>query len=239
MGEQRFSVEQMDSIMRLNNYLTEVNLTPIQLYKKIQKECSQIIKLYQKENRVFYRGVTSYPQWWKPKKVRIRSRIPKDTPKGTHLWLNDYFKKRFGWPGRNGVLATPRRYTANYYAGGNDENVYVFCPVNRYKFIYNPEISDLYDTLPQELKRPNPNLEIKLDTPEEAEKVYSDISGTNVDYFNKRMKKYTDKNLKNALTMGVEVMFNTKQYYLLPIKNGEYKGYPFDIDDILGFEPIQ
>ncbi len=228
--------------MRLNTYLIEKkkeNLTPIQLYNKIQKECSQIITLYKKEQRVFYRGVKSYQQWWKPKKVRIRSRIPKDTPIGTHQWLNDYFKKRFGWPARNGVLATPRRYTATYYADDNKDNVYVFCPVNRYKFIYNPDVTDLYDTIPQDLKHPNPNLGVKLDTAEEADKVYREISGPNVDFFNKIMKKYTDKNLGRAITAGREVMFNAKQYYLLPIQNGDYKGYPFDIDDILGFEPIQ
>jgi hypothetical protein len=227
--------------MRLNTYLTEAKkdpTTPYQLIKKIQKECSQIIRLYQKKERVFYRGITSYRQWWKPRKARIRSRKPKDTPMGTHLWLNDFFKKKFGWEARNGVLATPNEWTALYYAHDNNDLVMVFLPVNRYKFVYSPKVKDLYDTLPPELKYENPNLGTKLQTHDDAENAYATSSSSEIEFFTDDMHTYTDKNLGNAFNSGSEVMFKPKAYYLIPIVD-EYKGYPFEAEDILGFQPLR
>jgi len=223
--------------MRLNKYLTEAKAPDTdQFYEKVKKECSQILRIYQSTGRVFYRGVKSYQQWWKPKKVRIRSRIPKDTPKVTHDWLNGEFIKKFGWPGRNGVMAHPRKYTAEYYANSNMENVYIFMPVNRYKFIYSPDIADLYDALPGALK----HWGHRDETSEELKEVLDELEDTtDWAYFKEGFDKYTDKNLKIALTKIVEVMFNPKQYYLLPAKwSDEHGERPFDLEKVLGFTPM-
>lgn len=107
--------------------------------KVLEQECSQIIEEYRKCGRILYRGTKKSIKDWKFITPR-KNREPKDTPKEMHKILDDAFQKRFGWKARSeGVFAlSDSMYVSEY---GRE---YFFFPKDGYKYIWHPQIQDLY-----------------------------------------------------------------------------------------------
>ena len=106
--------------------------------KDIVAECSDILKVYSDTGRVFFRGLRKSNNYGY---VTPRNdRKPMDTPKEIHEIFDEVFKKKFGWRARSeGVFVTSSKITSNYYG-----EPAVFYPVNGWKFIWSPNINDLY-----------------------------------------------------------------------------------------------
>lgn len=186
---------------------------------KIKKECSQILKVYKSMRKVAMRGIKRGQADYDilVKKGRVgKGRIPKDTPKNVHRWLNDMFKDKFGWPVRDGVPTT-----ALFEQAGNYGDRYVFYPANGYKFVYSVRISDLFDRIPHNIRfgplRTAQPGEIDSYVRGSAEELHG---GKNeYAYFLELFDTYTDKNLQEGLLRSGEIFFNTKKYYLVSIFN--------------------
>lgn len=112
----------------------------------IKKQCSQIIKEYDRAGRVLFRGTNStrlkdIDETGNIFKVYPREdRRPKDTPLFMQEKLDDLFFKVFKWkPRSQGVFAV-----ANYGIAHSYGNAYAFFPVNGYKYVWSMRIDDLY-----------------------------------------------------------------------------------------------
>ena len=69
-----------------------------------------------------------------------QDRYPKDMPEFLHDELDSRFQKKFGWkPRGTGVFVISNKRDAGSYG---DE--YIFFPVGKYRYLYNPDISDLF-----------------------------------------------------------------------------------------------
>ena len=91
-------------------------------------------------------------------KVR-KNRNPKDSPIKTHNILDKLFKKKFGWKARsNAIFCTGNIHTAAAYG----KNVYMIFPIGKYKFLWSPEIDDLYETIDGDMLLPETEKDILL-----------------------------------------------------------------------------
>ena len=188
--------------MKLLRYLNEdTSKDWHHIVNVLKKECSDIIEVYHYAKWVLFRGEGTIIPSGFISKVPRQNRQPQATPQEVHNALNTFFIEKFGWPARNGVFAIGRRGIAMDYGYS-----YVFFPVNGYKYVYSPEISDLFSQLPakgQFLKW----IDVKKAV-----------------YFSEELPKmlkgfyYTDINLVRAVTDGFrditapEVMFKCKKY---------------------------
>lgn len=158
--------------------------------KDIILECSDFFNFLKKSRFLemglwFYRG--------KNKKIEIfekfiprTNRKPLNLSKEKHKILNDYFLNRFGWKVRSeGVFAT-----SDFNFSSQFGIPYIFIPSNNYKFVYHPNIDDIY----------------QLFIDKNEKKILNDLIG------------YTDNQLSLAMINKVEVAFKCKYYYLINIK---------------------
>jgi len=133
--------------MRLIQYLNEsikyVTDDVDEIKEILQKKCGKIIKIYKNNNQFLYRGKRiAQTKSLILKSGRLENRRPSDTPYEIHDLLNIFFKKKFGWPVRNGVFATSDSGEVEINDYGN---VHYFFPEDRFKFCWSPEIRDLYE----------------------------------------------------------------------------------------------
>ena len=140
---------------KLNSYLTEAKTKgaeegtrisfddPETFVKKIKKECSQIIAIYKKHSgKVLYRGIKSYPSDYTYIIPRT-NRTPMDTPSEIQEQIDRGFYHVFGWkPRSEGVFCVADIGTARNYSSGRRASV-IF-PKNGFKYVWSPEILDLY-----------------------------------------------------------------------------------------------
>ncbi|MCS7316867.1 MAG: hypothetical protein NZZ41_00905 [Candidatus Dojkabacteria bacterium] len=107
----------------------------------IKRECSEIVNLYKKHLKFFYRGSKDVEK----EKVFIKKypfpfRRPKDTPESLNLVVNKIFNEiGFSVNRYNSVFVTPNLSTAKNYG-----KPYIFFPKNGFKYLWSPEISDFY-----------------------------------------------------------------------------------------------
>jgi hypothetical protein len=123
--------------MRLKQYITEDKITdPKAFINTLHTDCSDYFK-YIKYGVKSFRGSKIRVYY---KKIKPRNnRIPRDTPKEVHEYLDKEFKKRFGWNVRSkGVFAT-----ANFDAAEDYGTPYYFYPSNGFKVVYSDKIDDL------------------------------------------------------------------------------------------------
>lgn len=135
--------------MRLNNYLNEVkdyileNGPPV--WRILLKDCKSFLKELEKTklspSRWVFRGT---------KRIRSdkgieeiiprRDRYPKDMPPELHNKYDEEFHRKFRWnPRSEGVFTTGKFSTAGTYGQAN-----LVFPIGKYRYIWSPEIDDLY-----------------------------------------------------------------------------------------------
>jgi len=137
--------------MRLEEYLFESNNKDNEIYwtnkndiGKIHANCSEIIKIYKKTNKFFYRGIEKWLDQDKMirKKPRLR-RQPKDMPDVMHKLLDKYFYEKFGWkPRSQGVFVTPLFNVAREYGDTS-----IFFPFDGFEYIWSQKIDDAYNAV--------------------------------------------------------------------------------------------
>jgi len=121
--------------MIFRNYLKEA----------INKE--EIILLLKKNCGEFIKKIGNYPLWRGYKKINDIKKIisrenrkPKDMDENVHEVLDELFKKNFGWKARSEGIFVSGDYKTTYAYG----TPYIFFPIGKYKYLWNPTILDLY-----------------------------------------------------------------------------------------------
>lgn len=133
-----------------------------------------------------------------PRKDRASMNMPDDIQN----YIDDMFKKKFGWrPRKEGVFTTNRGWTAMDY--GNSQ---IFLPIGNYKYIFNPQVDDLYMMTPRESVRKVINKEgMTPDMKERYEKWQDSLEG----FRNNGLSPYLGGNV------GSEVIWDCKAYYMV------------------------
>lgn len=132
--------------MNFEDYITEASKDELELYNIIQtlkKDSAPFIKELQKSGKeLLWRGTRGHSKGLTKINPR-KDRAPTDTPEQIHDELNRRFKKRFGWEVRSeGVFATSSSMTAGDYG-----IPYMFFPIGKCQYIYNPRVEDLWREL--------------------------------------------------------------------------------------------
>lgn len=172
------------------------------ILEKLRKDCAPFLKEVKGAKRLLWRGIRK-PMGLKSvivKRRRRKKRRPLSTSIELHNRLDVMFKDKFKWKARSeGVFATPVKSSAYFFSGFKESNgaAYLFFPIGNYSYIWNPDVSDLYSRVRENM----------LD---------SDIM--------KIVNGYIKTGLKEVASMGDfterEIMFNVDNYYLV---KGEYK----------------
>ena len=196
--------------MRLDRYLIEARkgmdweeLLP--QIEQIEKECSQIIKVYRSTRKFLYRAVKE-DAWIIEKKGRgAKVRIPRNTPVEYHRLLNKLFRDKLGWKVRDGVSTSPQSASLGIYG-----DTYIFFPKNGYKYAWSPKYGDLWRDLPI-MQTIIPG---RTTTKEWLKKKETT--------FKRAVNTYKDNDLETAIIKGSdyskgtnEIMFKVSKYYLI------------------------
>lgn len=156
----------------------------------IRRDCSQFLK---ESNGVsIYRGMNSDEEFMK-KKPRNVKRTPIDLPQKYHDAINLHFLDEYGRMFRNGVFGTGNYNDAGYYG-----RVYAIYPVDRYQYLWSPQISDLlsmYQYYAGDI--------LSTITPDSFVRDIAD------EY------KYRMTDLPRAINSGKEIMIYCKHYYAI------------------------
>jgi len=129
--------------MRLQQYITEVKITePEQVIDILKKDCIPFLKELKKTGRkkILYRGYYDFNSGIITKKKTRNDRTPKDMDETTSEYLDNLFKKKFGWYARSaGIFATANVFDTYEYG-----KPFLFFPIGKYKYIWSPVVNDLY-----------------------------------------------------------------------------------------------
>jgi hypothetical protein len=189
--------------MRLEGYLKEMYTDDAfggfkswpEIQEALIKDCMEILKFYHmmaftSHTDLLQRAVSaSIPTI--EKRTSRTDRRPKDMEEEIHDLLDKYFLKQHGWKARSeGTFAT-FAWPGQIYG-----QTYLFFPFDGYKFLYNPDIADLWAKIP--LKSYTEGNSVKLNV-----------------WIENAVKGYTDKNLAGAMKNSSEVMFKVNHYYLV------------------------
>lgn len=221
--------------MRFQKFITEATLLPeektefgnlFQMYERVEaKKFHEILK---KDCKPFLSQIRKKPLWrgmyQKPDSYDIRvprqDRRPMNTEPELQKILDDIFKEKFGWkPRSSGVFVTGKRREAEKY-GRSARTICTIWPIGNFKFLWSPDVLDLYYILP-------PFKGAKMDFLF-LKKSYSRDTGYPRDWSKKDdpdviegkeiLKEmihdvYTDKNLAKAIESDYEIMLGCKKYY--------------------------
>jgi hypothetical protein len=200
--------------MKFYNYLNE-NIDDEDLIETLKDDCSEFLK----EGTFLYRGYKRAPSDFFEMTPR-KDRRPKDTPPIVQEYIDNYFKHKFGWkPRSSGVFATPDTEEAGQYG-----NVYFFFPIGKFKYIWNPEVVDLYLELQIFFSRFDiSSSDIK--TGSESLNYILNKRGVTLDdllenFGTLYLSKYKNNRLGGNLSS--EVMVQCKSYYMLKYTRENY-----------------
>lgn len=218
--------------MRLKNYINEDVLLADDVFGILKKDCPQTLKILSKSNFAYFIYRASKKTVGTIEKITPRNnRIPKDMPTKLHNLIDNLFKKKFGWKARSVGVFAASQYFNNFNEYGTE---YLFFPIGQFKFVWSPEIKDLYemfdwDTLSYykggDVKKEvlyndynnyldlHPGEDMEYDEYiDKHEKIIDNAMKTRI---NDLVKTYTDKDLTKALEKGHEIMFKCDKYYLV------------------------
>lgn len=205
--------------MRLRNYLTEgieQQLTildnAIPLIKKTTKPWQKIIK---STGSPVFRGMKGTSVVMR-KKVRTE-RNPKDTSFTEHYIIDKAFEREFGWKARSNSLFV----TSSLVAAQGYGFLKLIFPIGPVKYIWSPEISDLYMYVKIQPVRdawgvdagPIPDDEMKfyMDNPDQLIKRASEAELKRV-----ITSKYKTKGLPQSYSSS-EIMINCSEYWAISV----------------------
>jgi hypothetical protein len=181
--------------MRLIQYINEEKSfnewAPI-----IKKDCSKFIKDIKGSkgtlNRIdSYLGGNDRKNAVIKKKTRNNRRIM-DTSKEISIEIDNLFKKKFGWKARteNVVFCWGIPFSSPEINSG-----FLIFPAGNYKYLWSPEVNDLYNIFHYALDFPKEN---QLDKFKEL-----------------FLNSYTNKNIKKAVVSFNEIMVGCNYYYMI------------------------
>lgn len=192
--------------MRLLQYINEAATlinTAEEIVERIKSECQPFLKEVQ--GRRAYRGIQkSNPAANYMKKEVRTDRQPLTSTRDQHDFIDGELYKKFGWHPRSEamfVFGAPTNFQLSVYG-----SIFMVFPIGQYKYVWSPDIRDLYQDLPVDRK-------------------------SYMQQWAERMiPTYKDTGLKTALTMkDYEVMIGCKEYYavrLLPDEPYKTKDMP-------------
>jgi hypothetical protein len=137
--------------MKIRKFLNE-NSNKDETIELITKDCQPFLKECKNLGRFLYRGSQTIGNELSQSKfikktpflysvLTRKNRTSSDTPIELHKYLNEQFKKKFGWFVRSeGVFTTFDEETASKYGSS-----YIFFPIDNYKYIYSNEVTDIYE----------------------------------------------------------------------------------------------
>jgi len=192
--------------MKFQKYLTEMYDPGMDddigksIAQKLKEDCTPFIKEMKSNNlhNWFYRATEHGWNFISPPIKPRKDRRPRNTPKE---YMDKLFKKKFGWKARSeGVFVSTDRNQIEYVYG----DPYLFFPMGNYKYIYHPQIDDLYQKMDDDYKLSYLGKDIDDVT-------YIEI----LQFLDKTIPQYKDKNLGEAYRKIVEVSFKCKSYYMV------------------------
>lgn len=183
--------------MKLNEVFNNDNHSIDEIIAILKRDCAPIIAEYNNAGVPLSRGIQE--RNIAPMTVihpRLDSRSPKDTNAVVHDYINNYFTKHFGTPYRNAIFATSDWETAEVYG-----EAYVLFPIGPLKYLWSPQVSDLYDTVE------------KLQSSKDADptKKYDQKFYQKLDQY---LASYISRNIHEALDDGSEVMLANSCYII-------------------------
>lgn len=211
-------------LIEAKNPLSDIeNKNILNIFQKIKENCSEILKLYRKTGRVFWRGTNHYVtlKKFKPRK----NRKPYDMSIFFQKLLNKKFNEKFGWnPRSEGVFATQSKDITGMYGTPN-----IFLPFDGFEYLWSPKTQDLYIYINDLNADDNPwssPAEWNENDVKKAEKKNPKIMEKFYKKIDKIVETYTNKNLVDALQnkSKSEIMFKCDYYYLLSYDKSEYSG---------------
>jgi hypothetical protein len=134
------------------------------------------------------------------------NRKPRDIPIHLHAAINRVFKTKFGIPFRNGTFTTSNMSDAETYSS----TIYVVIPLGEFKFIWSPQISDLFNYLNRKTKDLFGTLtSLYHEEPK--------VIGTLLKYIDtpEFESLYQNTNLRAGITSGHEVMLYADNCYYI------------------------
>lgn len=133
--------------MKFEEYIAEASKYEMQAYsvvRSLYKNCMPFIQELRRSaagnNDLVWRGTNKSRTKSIIRVTPRQDRIPKDTPPLVQEELDKRFRAKYGWePRSTGVFTYPTERGVTSYG-----EPYMFFPVGKYKYLFNPDIDDLY-----------------------------------------------------------------------------------------------
>jgi hypothetical protein len=186
--------------------LLEAEISFAEFNAFIYKNCRQFLN--ESGSRVMFRGI-SRKETYDTRFISSppKDRMPKDMLFQLHSFMDNLLLQKFGWRGRSAAaFCTGDESQANYY--GTPYKIY---PVDGYKFIWSPEIKDLYGDFDEFRVRSGKYrhmataqgflANVPVPTEDEIEQHFVEL-----------LRTYRRDDLAEAIKSGNEIMLHCKQY---------------------------
>lgn len=217
--------------MNFYNYLITESLNYDDIIRLLDKNCKTFIKEMQSGKNFLLRLSPKYATNQDLIVSTIRkNRKPTDTPQDVHEEMDDMLKSKFGWkPRSEGLFAwiSKRKSGIDNFWISNYKRARLVFPVGTYKYVYSPEIKDVYNKYERFVDDVG-YYEDEFDTAEAAE---LEAKNRFLDWFwDEGLPTYTNKGFAK-IPIGkdnMELMLSAPAVYLLspeliPLLNDEYK----------------
>ncbi len=224
--------------MRLRNYILNEEIVDDaeDIVDILNEDCKPILNVLKKYDYKYflYRGSRSIADNFQKITPR-KNRKPLNTPIKLHNILDKMFQKKFGWKARSeGVFAAGQLYPLDEYGPS-----YLFFPIGNFKYVWSPEIEDLYeefdiDTLNwfkgsgyksdilyqyyNDYMADNVTVDVEdlLTFEQWVEKNIDGLEKDFIEIVENKLNSYTNKGLDKVLKIGtIEIMFKCKDYYMV------------------------
>lgn len=198
--------------MRLKQHITEMYLR--------QEEMDDCVAKIKRDCKPFLKKISGGDLLWRGSKIPMegefiikvkprKDRHPKDMNFGVHEIIDDMFLKHKKWRARSqGVFATEYRSTAGAY--GTARLVF---PIGNFKFLYNPNITDLY----QKILNLGINYSGDIVPEENMDQKFKTKAKVKRSELEKIIKGYKSTNLTKS--NDTEIAILCKAYYLVDVSS--------------------
>jgi len=142
------------------------------------------------------------------KQIRLENRKPKDIPQELHNRINQYFEQHYGASFRNALFTS-----SDYIQAENYGNVYYIFPIGDFKFLWSPDIEDLFMMYDEYRPWFRPGSDVPQEEQDRRTQEAMD------EFFKKDILggKWYNSNLSAGIDSGNEVMIRAKEYYAISL----------------------